>query len=62
MANSGITEQNDVQLQEVDQYDRECPEMAGGNSNEHDGLEWDTHTDEGAIVQSSRKDTKDDAR
>ena len=51
-----------MQLQEVDQYDRECPEMVSGNSNEHDGLEWDTRADEGAIVQSSRKDTKDDIR
>ena len=51
-----------MQLQEVDQYDRECPEeIVGGNSNERDGLEWNTHTDEGAIVQSSRKDTRDES-
>ena len=51
-----------MQLQEVDQYDREYPEeIVGGNSNERDSLEWDTHTDEGAIVQSSRKDTRDES-
>ena len=50
--------QNNVHLQEIDQYDRECPvEIAGGNSNEHDGQEWDTHTNSGSIVQSSRKDS-----
>ena len=52
-----------MQLQEVDQYGGECPkEIAGGNGNEHDGQEWDTHVHEGEIVQSSREDTRDDAR
>ena len=44
-----------MQLQEVDQYDRERPEgIVGGNSNERDGLEWDVHTDVGATVQISK--------
>ena len=49
---------NDVQLQEVDQYDRKCPEIVGGNTNERDGWERNTHTDEGPIVQSSQKDAR----
>ena len=53
-----------MRLQKVDQYDRECPEMAGGNGTEHDGREWDARTTKGQLfnVQSSQKDSQDDAR